>query len=147
MNAASAPYCSALLITMSMSYSRYFRIARATAPFMQNSATLSRTLAAAELVRADGMIVSSTSTAAAANHFSWSRSSPADFTKRTISEITLSRIATGMSSLPDLQQRRDLPAPVHGERPRVIPGRLHDRRDEDKHEDGRLEPGDGQPPP
>ena len=111
MNAASAPYCSALLITMSMSYSRYFRIARATAPFMQNSATLSRTLAAAELVRAAGMIVSSTSTAAVANHFSWSRSSPADFTKRTISEITLSRIATGMSRFSSCSSAGACPLP------------------------------------
>jgi low temperature requirement protein LtrA len=111
MNAASAPYCSALLITMSMSYSRYFRIASAMAPFMQNSATLSRTLAAAELVRADGMIVSSTSTAAVANHFSWSRSSPADFTKRTISEITLSRIATGTSSCPSCSSAGTCPPP------------------------------------
>src|SRR6516225_4970365 len=78
MNTASEPYSTALLITKSMSYSRYFSTATATATNRHQLARSPATLATAKLevnVTANVMIHS---TAAAANHFSCSRSSPTD---------------------------------------------------------------------
>src|SRR5579862_1390555 len=64
----------------SISYSRYFRTATAMAMLRHRSARLFRTTAATEfeLVRITATKVTTTRTAAAANHFSCSRSSPVD---------------------------------------------------------------------
>src|SRR5690348_8363401 len=78
MNTASEPYSTALLITTSISYSRYFSTATAMATHRHKNARLLSTLTTTEFVGKDPIMVATTSTAAAANHFSCSRSSPAD---------------------------------------------------------------------
>src|SRR5215831_11541024 len=78
MNTASDPYSTALLITMSIPSSRYFRIAMAMAIHRQSNARLTSSPRISTSVRNHGMIVTITSSAAAANHFSCSRSSPDD---------------------------------------------------------------------
>ena len=83
MNTANVPYRTALLITMSISYSRYFSTAMPMAAYRHTNARFEITVATAELVTIDGMSVTTTNTAAAANHFSCSRSSPEDRTNLT----------------------------------------------------------------
>src|SRR6266576_1457893 len=77
MNTASEPYSTALLITTSISYSRYFSTAMPIATHRHKNATFDSTGTTTESVTIDGMSVATTSTAADANHFSCSRSSPA----------------------------------------------------------------------
>src|SRR6185312_11795895 len=76
MNTASEPYSTALLITTSMSYSRYFSTATATAAHRPKNARLKSASKTGELSQPVTINITSTSTAAAANHFSCSRSSP-----------------------------------------------------------------------
>src|SRR5579862_3960747 len=80
----------------SISYSRYFRTATAMAMLRHRSARLFRTTAATEfeLVRITATKVTTTRTAAAANHFSCSRSSPVDRANlTTIAEPQITRAA------------------------------------------------------
>src|SRR4029077_7979358 len=93
MNTASAPYSTALLITTSISYSRYFKTATPMATHRHKNATFDSTAAATEPVTIVGMNVTTTSTAAAANHFSCSRSSPADRANLTTTATTLTTSA------------------------------------------------------
>src|SRR6266516_118564 len=93
MNTASELYSTALLITMSISYSRYFSTATPIATHRHKNARFDSTAATTESVTIDGMNVATTSTAAAANHFSCSRSSPADPTNRTTTATTLTTSA------------------------------------------------------
>src|SRR5215472_16060081 len=109
MNTASAPYSTALLITTSISYSRYFRTAMPMATHRHKNARFDSTAATTESVTIDGMSVATTSTAAAANHFSCSRSSPADRANLTTTATTLTTsaattrisITASSSGLPD----------------------------------------------
>src|SRR5256884_8559799 len=96
MNTASDPYRTALLITMSISYSRYFSTATPIATHRHKNARFDSTAATAESVTIDGMNVATTSTAAAANHFSCSRSSPADLANLTTTAATLTTSAAGI---------------------------------------------------
>src|SRR6266516_4137357 len=99
MNTASEPYSTALLITTSISYSRYFSTATPIAAHRHKNATFCSTFTATESVTIDGMSVATTSTAAAANHFSCSRSSPADranLTTTTAAALTTSAATTRM---------------------------------------------------
>src|SRR5438876_3418650 len=89
MNTASEPYRTALLITMSMSTSRYFSTAMATATHRHKNATLLSALVSTELITTERMNVATTSSAAAANHFSCSRSSPDDRANLTTTAATL----------------------------------------------------------
>ena len=89
MNAASVPYRTALLITMSISYSRYFRTAMPTAAYRPRNARFCSTVATTEFVTIAGIMAATTSTAAVANHFSCSRSSPEDRANRTTTAATL----------------------------------------------------------
>src|SRR5215475_9896201 len=68
MNTASEPYSTALLITTSISYSRYFRTAMPMATHRHKNARFDSTAATTESVTIDGMSVATTSTAAAADH-------------------------------------------------------------------------------
>ena len=95
MNTASDPYSTALLMTMSISYSRYFSTAMAMATYRHRNARLLSTLAITEPVRTDAMNVTTARTAAAANHFSCSRSSPADRTNLTTTAATPVTSAAG----------------------------------------------------
>ena len=97
MNAASEPYRTALLITMSMSYSRYFSTATPMATHRHKNARLLTALASTELITDEAVNVATTSTAAAANHFSCSRSSPAERTYRTTAAATLTTSAASTS--------------------------------------------------
>src|SRR5215831_4959522 len=109
MNTASAPYSTALLITTSISYSRYFKTATPMATHRHKNARFDSTAATTESVTIDGMNAATTSTAAAANHFSCSRSSPADRANLTTTATTLTTsaaitrisIAASSSRLPD----------------------------------------------
>src|SRR6266487_4908861 len=94
MNTASDPYSTALLITTSMSYSRYFSTAIATATHRHKNARLRNTSASSELIGNVTMSVTTTSTAAAANHFSCSRSSPTDPANLTTRAATPATSAT-----------------------------------------------------
>src|SRR6266516_2549435 len=94
MKMASEPYRTALLITMSISYRRYFSTAMAIATHRHKNARLGSTFATTEFARLDVRSVATTSTAAAANHFSCSRSSPADQTNLTTTAATLTTSAT-----------------------------------------------------
>src|SRR6266480_7947986 len=96
MNTASEPYRTALLITTSISYSRYFSTAMPIATHRHKNATFCSTFTATELMNIDAMNVATTSTAAAANHFSCSRSSPADLTNLTTTAATLTTSAAGI---------------------------------------------------
>src|SRR6266480_2509412 len=108
MNTASELYSTALLITMSISYSRYFSTATPIATHRHKNARFDSTAATTESVTIDGMNVATTSTAAAANHFSCSRSSPADRANLTTTATALTtsaattriRIAASSSGLP-----------------------------------------------
>src|SRR6266516_3597685 len=93
MNTASEPYSTALLITTSISYSRYFKTATPMATHRHKNARFDSTAATTESVTIDGMNVATTSTAAAANHFSCSRSSPADRANLTTTATTLTTSA------------------------------------------------------
>src|SRR5206468_9361947 len=99
MNTASEPYSTALLITTSISYSRYFSTATPIAAHRHKNATFWSTFTTAELTKIDAMNVATTSTAAAANHFSCSRSSPADRANltTTATALTSSAATTRMS--------------------------------------------------
>src|SRR6478609_7926013 len=66
-----------------------------TATHRQMNARLERTATATQLVRNDGMNVATTSKAAAANHFSCSRSSPDDRANLTTTAVTLTTSAAG----------------------------------------------------
>src|SRR3984893_1182786 len=81
----------------SISYSRYFRTAMAMAASRHRSARLFRMAAATEFefVRINAMKVATTSTAAAANHFSCSRSSPSDRANLTTIAEPLTTSAAG----------------------------------------------------
>src|SRR6266480_2547854 len=96
MNTASEPYSTALLITTSISYSRYFSTATPIAAHRHKNATFWSTFTTAELTKIDAMNVATTSRAAAANHFSCSRSSPADRANLTTTAATLAISAAGM---------------------------------------------------
>src|SRR6201981_2250595 len=101
MNTASDPYSTALLITTSISYSRYFKTATPMATHRHKNATYDSTAATTESVTIDGMNVATTSKAAAANHFSCSRSSPADRANLTTTATTpttsaASAVSTGV---------------------------------------------------
>src|SRR5579872_1467469 len=94
-------------MTRSMSYNRYFKIATAIAAYRHTSvrqnttfsvdtaafvaARLNPTCGASE----SGMIAAITSTAAAMNHFSWSRSAPDDPANRTTTAAALTSRAAG----------------------------------------------------
>src|SRR5215510_8549343 len=93
MNTASEPYRSALLITTWMSYSRYFSTAMAPAAHKHNSDRWKNTSKTAEFSRNVAINITSTSTAAAANHFSCSRSSPTERANRTTTAATLTASA------------------------------------------------------
>src|SRR5690348_9834716 len=93
MNTASDPYRTALLITTSISYSRYFSTATPIATHRHKNARFNSTATTTELVTIDGMSVATTSTAAAANHFSCSRSSPADRANLTTTAVALTTSA------------------------------------------------------
>src|SRR5262244_584350 len=95
MNTASDPYSTALPITMSMSYSRYFSTAIPIAAHRHKNATFWCTFTATELTGTDAMNVATTSTAAAVNYFSCSRSSPADPANLTTTAATLTTSAAG----------------------------------------------------
>src|SRR5215813_10790101 len=95
MNTASDPYSTVLLITMSISYSRYFSTAMPIATHRHRKARLERTATTTQLVRNDGMNVTTTSREATANHFSCSRSSPLDRADRTTTATTLTTSAAG----------------------------------------------------
>src|SRR2546429_8373837 len=99
MNTASEPYSTALLITTSISYSRYFSTAMPIATHRHKNATFDSTATTTESVTIDGMSVADTSTAAAANHFSCSRSSPADRVNlnTTAATLTTSEATTRVS--------------------------------------------------
>src|SRR5215831_8045125 len=88
MNTASEPYRTALLITRSMSYSRYFSTAIATATNRHKNARSDSTFATSKLAGNVTKSITSTSTAAVANHFSCSRSSPLDRANLTTSAAT-----------------------------------------------------------
>src|SRR6266496_2119763 len=96
MNTASEPYRTALLITTSISYSRYFSTATPIAAHRHKNARFDSTFTTGELTRIDAMNVATTSTAAAANHFSCRRSSPDDRANRTTSATTLTTSAIGI---------------------------------------------------
>src|SRR5690348_1758276 len=96
MNTASDPYSTALLITTSISYSRYFKTATPIATHRHKNATFWSTFMTTELTKIDAMNVATTSTAAAANHFSCSRSSPADRANLTTTATTLTTSAAGI---------------------------------------------------
>src|SRR5207342_1525763 len=96
MNTASEPYRTALLITTSISYSRYFKTATPMATHRPKNATFWITFMTTELIRIDARNVATTSTAAAANHFSCSRSSPADRANLTTTATTLTTSAAGI---------------------------------------------------
>src|ERR1700746_2684547 len=106
MNTASDPYSTALLITTSISYSRYFKTATPMATHRHKNATYDSTAATTESVTIDGMNVATTSTAAAANHFSCSRSSPADRANLTTTATTPTTSAAGRT------MKRALPTTV-----------------------------------
>ena len=55
MNTASDPYRTALLITMSISYSRYFRTAMPMAAYRHRNARFGSTVVTTELVTIDGI--------------------------------------------------------------------------------------------
>src|SRR6185437_5735958 len=99
MNTASDPYSTALLITISISYSRYFSTAMPMATHRHKNARFDTTAATTESVTIDGMSVATTSTAAAANHFSCSRSSPDDRANLTTTApaLTISAATTRIS--------------------------------------------------
>src|SRR5208282_5042256 len=65
------------------------------AAYRHKNARLLTTLAATEFVRIEAMNVTTTSTAAAANHFSCSRSSPEDRANLTTTAATLTSSAAG----------------------------------------------------
>src|ERR1700730_6250470 len=67
----------------------------ATAAFTHKNARLLSTVAATELVRIDAINVTTTRSAAAANHFSCSRSSPDDRANLTTTAATLTASAAG----------------------------------------------------
>src|SRR5215467_12119237 len=96
MNTASEPYRTALLITTSISYSRYFSTATPIAAHRHKNARFWATFTTGELTKIDAMNVATTSRAAAANHFSCSRSSPADPANLTTTAATLATSAAGM---------------------------------------------------
>src|SRR5215471_17579267 len=98
MNTASEPYRTALLITTSMSYSRYFSTATPMATHRHKNARLLSTYATTEFATSPAMNVAATSTAAAANHFSCNRSSPADRTNLTTTAATLTASAAAMDA-------------------------------------------------
>src|SRR5215831_3675318 len=99
MNTASDPYSTALLITMSIPSSRYFRIAMAVATHRHSSARLASNVKISQFVRNDGMIVTITSSAAATNHFSCSRSSPDEWANLTTTAATPTAAATIMRTI------------------------------------------------
>src|SRR6476646_4651669 len=99
MKMASEPYRTALLITMSISYRRYFSTAMAIATHRHKNARLLSTFATTEFARFDVKSVATTSTAAAANHFSCSRSSPADLANLTTTAATPVTSAAGPSTI------------------------------------------------
>src|SRR5215831_334946 len=96
MNTASEPYSTALLITTSISYSRYFSTATPIAAHKHKNATFCSTFTTDESTKTDAMNVATTSKAAAANHFSCSRSSPDDCANLTTTATTLATSAAGM---------------------------------------------------
>src|SRR6266568_1258713 len=96
MNTASEPYRTALLITMSISYSRYFSTAMPIVTHRHKNARLLITFRATEPITIDRMNVATTSRAAAANHFSCSRSSPEDRANLTTTAATLTSSAAGI---------------------------------------------------
>src|SRR5205809_2524636 len=95
MNTASVPYSTALLITMSISYSRYFSTAMPTAASRHRTDRFRNTFAGTELVRITVIKATTTTTAAAANHFSCSRSSPTERANRTTTAARLTSSAAG----------------------------------------------------
>src|SRR5262245_40931861 len=115
MNIASEPYSTALLMTRSMSYSRYFSTAMAIATSMHKTARGGSTLTISELVTLVAINVAATSTAAAANHLSCSRSSPDDRTNRTTTAATLTAVAP-------VRSRTKASCPVGAARARPLSG-------------------------
>src|SRR5215831_21411270 len=93
MNIASKPYSTALLMTRSMSYSRYFSTAMAIAASRHKTARPGSGPTTGERVKLAAVNVTATSTAAAANHFSCSRSSPDDWANRTTPAATHTAVA------------------------------------------------------
>src|SRR6201987_5325712 len=94
MNTASEPYRTARLITMSISYSRYFSTAMARAAYRHKNARFDSTDTTA---KSDSHVPASpttTTVAAAANHFSCSLSSPEDRANLTTRAVTLTSSAT-----------------------------------------------------
>src|SRR5215470_1031365 len=93
MNTANEPYSTALLITTSMSYSRYFSTAMATATHRHKNAKSKSTSKTGELSQFVTSCITSRNTAAAANHFSCSRSSPTERANLTTTAATLTASA------------------------------------------------------
>src|ERR1700730_15724865 len=77
----------------SMSYSRYFRTAMAMAVHRPTNARLCSTFTAAEFAQIDATNTTASTSAAAAHHFSCSRSSPDDLANLTTSAATLTSSA------------------------------------------------------
>ena len=110
MNTASEPYSTALLITMSISYSRYFSTAMAMAASQAQERQVRQHVRDHRIcVRIDAMKAATTRTAAAANHFSCSRSSPADLANLTTTAMTLTSSAASRKMTRRGQHRRGSP--------------------------------------
>src|SRR2546430_11773286 len=93
MNTASEPYSTAFLITTSMAYSRYSSTAMATATHGDKNARLESASKTGERSQNVTASITSTSTAAAANHLSCSRSSPTERANLTTTAATLTASA------------------------------------------------------
>src|SRR4029077_14518229 len=93
MNTASDPYSTALLITMSMSYSRYFSTAMATATHRPKNASSNSTSKTGALSQFVTICITSKTTQAAATHFSCSRSSPTEWANLTTTAAPLTASA------------------------------------------------------
>src|SRR5215831_1883779 len=127
MKTASEPYSTALLITRSKSYSRYFSTATAMAANRHKTARPLNTVTGPELKGNPAANETISSTAAAANHFSCSRSSPEDR-----ANLTTTAAAPTASAATTQTAGANATAGPHltdggGERAGPQPGRGHQR--------------------
>src|SRR5438477_9323027 len=104
MNAISDANTTVLLMTTSMSYSRYFTTAFAMAAYMKRSARVNSTEARPQWEMKFGTNAIATSAAAVTNHLSWRRSSPTEPRKRTKSETTDASMATRIATSPPMNR-------------------------------------------
>src|SRR5690348_1669725 len=112
MNTASEPYRTARLITMSISYSRYFSTAMAMAAYRHRNARFDSTDTTAESDSHVPASPTTTTVAAAANHFSCSLSSPEDRANLTTTAVTLTSRATRKVIV--MRPPRKLPGGLNG---------------------------------